>query len=169
MSKKKPGRSKEQAYAEAFAPPKKSLPLLSAIQFQRQTLGNEPGDGGASMDVNTYQVHTKGSRAYFVGGEPDTKGQRISTEYSSKDDVTLPNILKHAERVRQQTGGRPGALIGSWVDPDEKDPSKSVNWDASHNASSRRNGKREGHRRNEWAIWDNKRGKGIKTRFDQHG
>lgn len=170
MPKPDKGRSKEQAYAEAFAQPAKSSPVLSAIQFERQTLGTEKGDGGASMDVNTWQVHTKGSRAYFVGGEPDTKGQKIDTAYTSKEGVTLPHIIKEAMRVRHETGHRPAALIGSWVDKDEKNPEKVVNWDAAANLPSRNKAKQAGKRRSpaEWAVWDNKRGKGVKTRFDEH-
>jgi hypothetical protein len=127
--------------------------LLNAVQFAIRTHG---GSGGASFDTSTNRFLEVGKdKIYVVGGEPDTKGERIATEHVPH--VDLPTAIGHINRVRSETGNRRNALAGSWVTPDR------VDLDASGAIADRRQALKVATARNEEAIWDNAAGEDILT------
>jgi hypothetical protein len=127
--------------------------LLNAVQFATRT---HSGSGGASFDTSTNRFLDVGKdKTYVVGGEPDSKGERIPTRHVPH--VDLPTAIEHINRVRSETGNRRNALAGSWVTPDR------VDLDASRAIENRSHALRVATGRNEEAIWDNAAGEDILT------
>ena len=129
------------------------LALLNGVQFAVRT----HAQGGASFNTSTNKFLNVGEdKTYVVGGEPDTKGERIPTV--PVESVDIPTALEHMDRVRRLTGHRPDAIAGSWVQPDR------VDLDASGAIANRRQALKTGEARNEEAIWDNEAGEDILTK-----
>lgn len=129
------------------------VPLLNGVQFAMRT----HVEGGASFDTSTSRFLQAGhDRAFVVGGEPDTHGERIPTHQVPHVDVQT--AMGHIERVRSESGGRHGAIAGSWVAPGR------VDLDASSGFASRRQALKVGTHRNEEAIWDNAAGEEVLTK-----
>lgn len=72
-----------EAAAEIKSGPRLAHPVVSAVQFAHMT----NTDGGASMNVHTNQIAKPGDRRYFVGGEPDSKGNRIPTTLHGDTEI----------------------------------------------------------------------------------
>jgi hypothetical protein len=125
-------------------PLRRDVPLLNGVQFAIRT----HADGGASFDTSDNHFLEAGkSQVYVVGGEPDTKGQRIPTKQVPHVDV--PTATEHISHVRDVTGNRAGAIAGSWVAPGR------VDLDASSGFRSRSQAMKVADSRHEEAIWDN--------------
>ncbi|CAB5218874.1 hypothetical protein UFOVP221_3 [uncultured Caudovirales phage] len=117
-------RGLEKAQSEATA---KAHPVLSAMSFAHLT--NDPSIAGASLDVNTNHVAQGGEDKVFVGGEPDSSGVRIPTEYTEVG-ISPAQVLEQQKRVRSQTS-QADVHVGSWIDPDVERGKQKVEWDAS--------------------------------------
>lgn len=127
--------------------------IVSAVQFGESTRNN----GGASMNVNTFHLAKEGDPLFFVGGEPDASGKRIGTEHVPSTELTMPTVLSHAKRIREATGGRPSANLGSWNPGDERP----VMLDASSGYTNRKTAATVTEKRNEEAYWDNAKGENV--------
>jgi hypothetical protein len=88
-------------------------------------LANEASRGrphaGGTMNVNTFKVAKIGDPLVFVGGEEDSKGNKIETRFedagAEEPKISPLSILQHAQRIREATNGRPNANLGLWVAP----------------------------------------------------
>lgn len=144
----------KQVHIPAYEPYPKSAPIppiLSGVQFAHAT--NE--DGGATQSLRTGRMLAPGEHGYIVGGEPDDHGNRIPTHYH--EGLMSPlDAINHRSRLRQQTHAL-GASLGSWRDKGK------VEIDASRVEPSRAVAVRAAKTRGEKAIWDNKRGKEVRT------
>lgn len=120
------------------------VPLLNGVQFAIRT----HAEGGASFNTSSNKFLQAGhDQTYVVGGEPDTKGERIPTKQVSHVDV--PTAMEHISHIRQASGNRPDAIAGSWVAPGR------VDLDASSGFANRRQAMKVATSRNEEAYWDN--------------
>lgn len=101
----------------------RNLPSVrSAIQFAKLTNDSTAEFRGATMNPYTYEVAEVGkTQGHAVGGsrKADNTG-RIETKYedvgSSNPQITPGQVLKHAARVKQESGNNPLVHLGSWVD-----------------------------------------------------
>lgn len=159
-----PKRIPKARLDEALEPPTRQHPVVSALQFGAQLHGSEKGDGGATMDVNTSQMHPKATNVWMVGGEPDTAGKRIPTTHAAAPPGggDLTRTLRERERVRSATGGRPRVGLGGWINPD----TGGTEYDAALITKGRTEAKTKGKRRGEWGVFNNKRGKTLRTTHD---
>jgi hypothetical protein len=69
----------------------------------------------------------------------------------------VPTVLSHAKRIREATGGRPSANLGSW-DPGD---GRSVMVDASSGYTNKKTAATVTEKRNEEAYWDNAKGENV--------
>jgi hypothetical protein len=139
-------------------------PVLSAAIFGSKT---ETG-GGSTMDVNTGAfVNPDDSSAdtYLVGKEPDKNGNPIPTTPVANHADLFNKFPGMVRSIRETTGGRPGASIGSWKN---NDGSIDVDASASEPNLSKALGKAE--TRNEQAIWSTKKFRKAKQAYAaKHG
>ena len=130
--------------------------VISAVQFANLTKSG----GGATMDVNTFDVAQPGENKVFVGGEPNVGGRRIRTKHVDLHALDMPTVLRNAKRVREKTGGRSNASLGSW---DPKDGRK-VMLDAVGEYPNEDKAQEVAYKRNEEGIYnmgkDTGKGKG---------
>ena len=79
---------------------------------------------GATVNVNNFRMAEDGTPDTFVGGEKDTTGKPVKTEFvgagEEKPSVSPLSVLQHAARVRTLMGGKPNANVGFWLDPDNR-------------------------------------------------
>jgi hypothetical protein len=87
--------------------PRVANPVLSAVQFAHLT----NTDGGASMNVHTNQIAKPGDEAYFVGGEPDSSGQRIPTHTHGSIDIDASGGYRDLNVATQKMGERNEAAL----------------------------------------------------------
>lgn len=157
--------------SELFGPADDGLghALLNAIQFSNNTRRG----GGASMNANTTRVLEIGSSdSVLVGGERDTQGKRIPTNYikggaegsvRAEDlDIDPYTVLSEARRVQNATGGSPTAIVGSWINSDE--PHRGIQVDAVTEVKDRSKVHPLLEERNEYAGFDLKDGTEIKNK-----
>lgn len=129
--------------------------VISAVQFAELTKSG----GGATMDVHTFDVAKPGESKVFVGGEPNVGGRRIRTKHVDLEHLDMPTVLKNAARIREKTGGRPNASLGSW---DPKDGRK-VMLDAVGEYPNEDAAQAKAYKRNEEGIYNMAKdtGKGL--------
>ena len=126
-------------------------PVVSGVVFAHLT----EGEGhGATMDVNTgdfVDVKDPSKDTYLVGKEPDTEGKPIPTAplAAGQTFMRFPEMVRN---IRNATGGREGASIGSW----RKD-SGEVDIDASAQEPDLAKAMEKARVRNEEAIWSTKK------------
>ena len=145
--------------------PPEHHPVLSAVLFEEATKRH----GGASMDINTGEVLDVGSSdVVLVGGEKDASGKRIPTNYYGRTragspprttDFNFTTVMKERLRLRNLTKDRPGAVLGSYVSPEE--PHKGVQIDAAAGITDRSKVLPTLQARNEEAGFDLKAGSNI--------
>lgn len=126
-------------------------PTLSASVFSDLTNKG----GGASMDVNTGEfVNADDPKkdTHLVGKEPDTQGKAIPTEPMKTETESYLRFPEMVRKIREATGGREGASIGSWKNADG-----SVDIDASAQEPSLAKALEKARVRNEKAIWSSKK------------
>lgn len=94
----------------------------------------EPHAGG-TMNVNNWHLARPGEDLVFVGGHPDTSGNRIETAYegggSATPRISPLSVLQHAQRIRDLTGAHPKANMGLWVNPEIGTNKRGIDVDAS--------------------------------------
>jgi hypothetical protein len=132
---------------------RRDVPLLNGVQFAIRT----HAEGGASFNTHSNRFLNAGvDKAYVVGGEPDTKGERIPTK--QVPHVDTPTAMEHIENIRSTTGNRRGAIAGSWVAPGR------VDLDASSAFTTHQQAMSVATKRNEEAYWDNEAGEEVLTK-----
>jgi hypothetical protein len=85
-------------------------PLISALAF----IASTDKTGGATMNAVTGHVLEPHEPGYVVGAEPDTKGDRVPSGSFPAKQLTVANVLAERTRVREATGRRENANVGSW-------------------------------------------------------
>jgi hypothetical protein len=135
---------------DRIAKPTHSNPILSAMQFASQTAKT----GGASMNLKSGRVISPGDPGHFVGGEPDSSGQRIPTAKHA-GDLSPMDVLSHRQRLQAKTSAS-HANMGAWKDDGKTEI------DASGSYANKRTAMKVGKRREEKAIWDNQNSKEIR-------
>lgn len=132
---------------------RRDVPLLNGVQFAIRT----HAEGGASFNTRSNRFLNAGAdKAYVVGGEPDTKGERIPTR--QVPHVDTPTAMEHIDNIRTVTGNRRGAIAGSWVAPGR------VDLDASSAFAKSSQAMKVATHRNEEAYWDNEAGDEVLTK-----
>lgn len=125
---------------------------LAAQQF----VAHVQQHGGATMNLKTGQILSPGKKAYVVGGEKDTSGQRIPTKYVPAEHFNADTVSAHMDHLSANTKGK-GASIGAWSD------NGNVELDASRTVKRPGEAVRKGAARGEKAVWDNKNMSEIDT------
>lgn len=97
--------------------------LEGAQKFADATNNGPRGMRGATMNPYTYKVAEVGKDdMHAVGGARSAinPGERIHTQYvdPGKDNpqLTVSDVLAHAERVKYESGGNKKVALGSWVE-----------------------------------------------------
>jgi hypothetical protein len=164
MAKKKAYREGMQKASKDLRSKQPNVPVVSASQFALSTRE----DGGASMNVSDWSIPKMGESKHFVGGEKDTAGERIKTKYvrpgSRNPQLSVKDVIDHAARLRQATGGQKDVYLGSWVD--DKKPQTGVQIDASRGYRSLPKAKRMMEARNEMALYSMKAGQVDNPKYD---
>lgn len=125
-------------------------PVVSGVVFSHLTKEH----GGATMDVNTGEfvdVDDPSKDTHLVGQEPNVKGEKIPTTTMDSAE-TFMRFPEMTRKIRAATGGREGASVGSWVNPEGK-----VDIDASAQEPDLAKALEKARVRNEAAIWSTKK------------
>ena len=98
---------------EAAGPSGGFHPLISSVAFDAITRQNH----GATMDIHTGEfidTQDPAKDTYVVGGEPDTKGNKIDAVPVGFGGQLLTNLPSIRRQILDKTGGREGVGVGSW-------------------------------------------------------
>jgi hypothetical protein len=112
--------------------------------------------GGATMNLRSGRLVDPGVGVYMVGGQTGKSGARIPTQKIPLNDFNEQYAQKVAQSLRSQKGGR-GGNMGAWADEGN------VEMDSSGITRRKTKALRNGQRRGEKEIWDNKNMRGIDT------
>jgi hypothetical protein len=141
--------------------PARRDPVLSAVQFSHSVDTSD----GATMNVTSGEVLSKGKPGYVVAGTSDIKGNKVPT-HEEPHPMGLDTIMAHRRRIRKLAVSTPeqkkDVALGSWRDPDRKNAPNEI--DAAGMFTDRREAIRVGRVRGEKAIYDNANEKDIKLR-----
>jgi hypothetical protein len=143
---------------EALQAPVVAHPYTSSLQFAAHTASRKIG--GASMDLNNWQLSKKGSDDVFVGGERDTQGNAIDEKYVPLKRLDALKVMDLTTKLRNRTGGTPDTNLGSWV----KNNVAIV--DASKRYTDEDEAMAEAQKRNQEAIFSQKKGEILNSKYD---
>jgi hypothetical protein len=107
-------------------------------------------------------VAQPGEPGFFVGGQPDSQGNRIPTANVPVDEFTPEAVEQHRARISAAAPDS-NTLVGAWKDSN-KGPAAPIEIDASGQFDNHRDAMRVATQRGERAVWNNRLMKEIRTR-----
>lgn len=113
--------------------------------------------GGASMELGSGRLLQPGQRGYMVGGEADRHGGMIPSWNVPASEFGEEHVAKFVDYMRGTVGSTFRTNVGAWRDGDE------VVMDASRKVPRAGEAIRKGRKRNQLAVWDNRRMREIGT------